>query len=470
MELNKLIQRQLKRSGMTLDSLPTDQEEWRQFIQSVSNAYENSDQERYLLERSMELSSQELLSLNEKLENAQSISRLGYWSYDKLKDRVQWSNTLSEICGLNASITPINYENFLSSIHEEHRTLFQEKVSKICVDYTPFDCEIKVKNYNNNDYFWYFISVTYDKNPEHTSNIFSGIAMDISKRKHFETELNVSNQKLITTARLAGMADVATSVLHNIGNVLNSANVSLGLILQKLKNDHYQKLIAVIQMIKDNLPNIVDYIKDDPKGKVVPRYLVSIGETLAKDYEIFGQEIQNISKHLDHMKEIVSKQQNISRVVSLKEKTFLHELINDALQISGGENLKEYIQLNKNYTENDFVLTDKSKATQIMINLIKNAKEAIIENRENQNKELTISVQKNSPEEFINISVEDSGIGITDENISKIFTFGFTTKENGHGFGLHSSVLAARELGGDLIAESKGKNQGSIFTLILPLQ
>ncbi|MDP1975016.1 MAG: ATP-binding protein, partial [Alphaproteobacteria bacterium] len=458
MELNKLIQRQLKRSGMTLDSLPTDQEEWQQFIQSVSNAYENSDQERYLLERSMELSSRELLSLNEKLENAQSISRLGYWSYDKSNDRVQWSNTLSEICGLNASITPINYENFISSIHEEHKALFQEKVNKICVDYISFDCEIRVKNYNNNDYFWYFISVTYDKNPEHGGNIFSGIAMDISKRKHFETELNVSNQKLITTARLAGMADVATSVLHNIGNVLNSANVSLGLILQKLKNDHCQKLFAVIQMIKDNLPNIVDYIKDDPKGKVVPRYLVSMGETLAKDHEVFGQEILNISKHLDHMKEIVSKQKSISRVVSLKEKTFLHELINDALQISGGENLKEYIQINKNYTENDFVLTDKSKATQIMINLIKNAKEAIIENIENKNKELSISVQKNAPEEFINISVEDSGIGITDENISKIFTFGFTTKKDGHGFGLHSSVLAARELGGDLIAKSKGFN------------
>lgn len=470
MELHKLIQRQLKKSKMAWDSLPTDQEEWQQFIQSVSNAYENSDQERYLLERSMELSSHELLSLNEKLENAQSISRLGYWSYDKEIDRIQWSNTLTEICGLNSSITPVSYEDFFKRIHLEHKELFQEKAQKLCAEHINFECEIKLKNYNDDNYCWYFVSGSCEKNLNSNCNLFSGIAMDITKRKHFETELNISNQKLVRTARLAGMADVATSVLHNIGNVLNSANVSLGLIKQNLKDDHFNKLFAITKMIKENLPNIVNYIQEDSKGKIIPRYLVNVTEYLEEKHTKLIQEIHNINKHLEHVKEIVSKQQGISRVASLKEKTFLHDLINDAIQISGGEMLQQYIQINKNYTEDNFVFTDKSKVTQILINLIKNAKEAIIENTENQTKELNISVHKNSPEESINISVEDSGLGITDDNIAKIFTFGFTTKANGHGFGLHSSVLAARELGGDLSAKSKGKNKGSVFTLTLPIQ
>jgi signal transduction histidine kinase len=470
MELHKLMQRQLKRSGMTLDSLPTDQEKWQQFIQSIDKAYENSDQERYLLERSMDLSSRELLTLNEKLENAQSVSRLGYWSYDKLNDRVQWSNTLTEICGLNASIQPISYKSFFSAIHEEHRTLFKEKVKQICIDYKIFECEIKIKNYNDDHYLWYIINVTHDKNADQIGNMFSGIAMDITKRKHFETELNISNQKLITTARLAGMADVATAVLHNIGNVLNSANVSLGMIKQNLKDDTYNKLFAIIKMIKDNLENIDTYIKEDPKGKIIPRYLVNMGDALEKDRLNFTQEIQNIAKHLDHVKEIVSKQQSISTVKGLKEKIFLHELIDDALQISGGESLQKYIKINKNYSENDFAFTDKSKITQIMINLIKNAGESILENTKNQTKEINISIQKNAFNESVDVSVEDTGIGISDENISKIFTFGFTTKKDGHGFGLHSSVLAARELGGDLIAKSKGNGEGSIFTLTLPTQ
>ena len=69
----------------------------------------------------------------------------------------------------------------------------------------------------------------------------------------------------------------------------------------------------------------------------------------------------------------------------------------------------------------------------------------------------------------VKISVMDNGVGIPCENLTRIFRFGFTTRKNGHGFGLHSGALAAHELGGALRAHSDGLGQGATFTLELPL-
>jgi signal transduction histidine kinase len=69
----------------------------------------------------------------------------------------------------------------------------------------------------------------------------------------------------------------------------------------------------------------------------------------------------------------------------------------------------------------------------------------------------------------VSIIVRDNGIGIPPENLIKIFNHGFTTKRDGHGFGLHSGANAAKEMGGSLTAESNGPGLGATFTLELPV-
>lgn len=81
---------------------------------------------------------------------------------------------------------------------------------------------------------------------------------------------------------------------------------------------------------------------------------------------------------------------------------------------------------------------------------------------------LTLSVQR-SGDAAAQISVADRGVGIAAENLTRIFSHGFTTRPEGHGFGLHSCVLAAREMRGSLTVHSDGAGQGAIFTLDLPL-
>ena len=114
------------------------------------------------------------------------------------------------------------------------------------------------------------------------------------------------------------------------------------------------------------------------------------------------------------------------------------------------------------------VPVDKHKVLQILLNLTANAKHACVDTGL-KNRQVTVRVTNG--DDRVRIAVSDNGVGISKENIKKIFNYGFTTrKKKGHGFGLHSGALIAKELGGALIAHSEGPGQGSIFTLELPLK
>lgn len=464
MELHNLLKRQMGRVGMDEESLPTNLNQWQSFLTSISNAYLEAEQERYTIERSIEISSQEFMQLTAKMENAQNIARLGYWSFEPTNDILFLSNNLYSLMNLESTSHITNKEQFLELIHPDDKEHFKNLIETVISQKKRTEHEIRIQS-TQGTYNWFHMVC--DALKEENQQELSGIAMDINKRKQVEEELNLSNQKLVDTARLAGMADVAISVLHNIGNTLNSANVALSIIQETLKKPHFQKLSAICDLLTANASNIENYLTQDPKGKLVPKYLVVLNEEIGKSINIYGTEIDNLSSSINHIKEIIAKQQDISKVHEIQEKVFLPEVIDDALKISGDSLLKRGIVTIKNYKDCGFILTDKSKLIQILINLIKNAQESIEMNNKCDKKNIDISVQ--TEKDNLKIMVEDTGIGIATDNLKKIFTFGFTTKKTGHGFGLHSSILAAKEIGGNLDVDSKGEGQGATFTLTLPL-
>ena len=113
------------------------------------------------------------------------------------------------------------------------------------------------------------------------------------------------------------------------------------------------------------------------------------------------------------------------------------------------------------------VMVDKHKVLQILVNLMRNAKYAMDELGPPE-KCLTVSIRRREPGRVV-VCVRDNGIGISAENLTRIFNHGFTTKRDGHGFGLHSGLQAARELGGRLCATSDGIGRGATFCLELPV-
>jgi signal transduction histidine kinase len=144
------------------------------------------------------------------------------------------------------------------------------------------------------------------------------------------------------------------------------------------------------------------------------------------------------------------------------------DLVEDALNMNGASLNHHHIELVRQYSNTPAINVDKHKVLQILVNMIRNAKHACDETKRTD-KRLTVAVGL-ADDRRVRISVIDNGIGISAENQPRIFNHGFTTRRDGHGFGLHSGALAAKEMGGCMTMHSDGMGLGATFTLELPLQ
>jgi signal transduction histidine kinase/HAMP domain-containing protein len=291
---------------------------------------------------------------------------------------------------------------------------------------------------------------------------------DITERKRAEAELKEAQEKLVETAHQAGMAEVATDVLHNVGNVLNSINVSTSLLTEKVSNSKLKGLEKVAGVINDHIDDLATFLVEDPQGKHVPVYLTEVSKLLNNEHAEILSTLRILSENVEHVKNIVGMQQSYAKVSGVEVSVSLTELVEDAIQINIAGLERHGAVLKREFDELPDVEIDKQKVLQIVVNLINNAKYAVTAGSK-ENRLITTRIYKHNERNF-RIEVSDNGIGISEENLTKIFNHGFTTKQSGHGFGLHSGALAAVELGGSLTAHSNGIEQGATFTLELPFK
>ena len=282
------------------------------------------------------------------------------------------------------------------------------------------------------------------------------------------TELESKNQALVETSRLAGMAEVATDVLHNVGNVLNSVNVSTTSICENLSDSHLLNVKKVAEMLVEHNDDLGTFLCKDSRGRHIPNYLIKTVELLVNEQARLIEKIQSIRANIDHIKEIISMQQTHARTSGFQIESSLIDVVEDAIQINLTTLERSKISVVKEFGEVGIVIIDKPRVLQIVINLIRNASEALVTS-DQEDKKLTIGCYKHE-DNLLRIEVIDNGIGISSENLTKIFQHGFTTKKKGHGFGLHSSALAANEMGGSLSAHSQGLGHGAKFILEFPMK
>jgi len=294
-----------------------------------------------------------------------------------------------------------------------------------------------------------------------------GIFQDITQHKLNAEQLDKLNRQLIDTSRSAGMADVATGVLHNVGNVLNSVSVSATVVADRLRRSKITKLCRATTMLREHNGRLAEYLTTDPKGKLIPEYLSTVADEMAGEQNELITRMSTVGEHIEHIKEIVAMQQNYAKVSGVYENLPAIELVEDALRINATAFDRHGIELVRDFAQNTpTVCVDRHKVLQILINLLRNAKHAMDE-RNGDFKRLVVRVDAASPA-MVRITITDNGVGIPAEHLTKIFNHGFTTKKNGHGFGLHSGGNAAKEMGGSLTGHSAGPGLGAEFTLELP--
>jgi two-component system, LuxR family, sensor kinase FixL len=293
------------------------------------------------------------------------------------------------------------------------------------------------------------------------------IGHDITSRKQAEANLAAVTQQLVQASRQAGMAELATGVLHNVGNVLNSVNVSTMLLTERIKRSKSERLAEVSQMLQENAGDLAKFFTEDEKGQRLPGYLAKLAEHLTSEKDSILFELADLSKNVEHIKKIIHTQQANAKVFGVVESVALAEVVNDALTINATSFDRYGIQLVREFDDLPLVTIDKQRLLQILVNLVRNAKHAILDGR-NHAKQLVVRI-KSLASDRVQIDVIDTGVGIMKENLTRIFNHGFTTKKEGHGFGLHSSALAAKELGGTLTAHSDGPERGATFSLVVPV-
>ncbi|MGA4643096.1 PAS domain S-box protein [Limisphaera sp. 4302-co] len=293
-----------------------------------------------------------------------------------------------------------------------------------------------------------------------------GISKDITELKKAEAELEVVHRRLVDASRLAGMAEVASDVLHNVGNVLNSINVSCSMLLDRVRQNRFANLARVPQLLREHAGRLDHFLTEDPRGKHLPGYLEAVSQALSEQQEFLLSELAQVRDHVEHIKQIVAMQQNYARLAGVEEQIEPVQLMEDALRINAAALTRHTITLIREFDPAPPILVDRHKVLQILVNLIRNAKYAVSDSGR-PDKRIIARIRREG-EEWLILEIEDNGVGIPAENLTRIFTHGFTTRPNGHGFGLHSSALAAKAMGGTLTVHSDGPGQGARFTLRIP--
>lgn len=272
---------------------------------------------------------------------------------------------------------------------------------------------------------------------------------------------------MVRVARSAGMADVAASVLHNVGNVLNSVNIAAGNVQAKLRNSETATLTQAAELLLAQQERLAEFLTQDERGRRLPAFLAELAGCLDREHESMRQDMAHLAGAVEHIRRIVRLQQDYGGAARSIECVDPAALLEKALALSAESFGRHGIKVTRRYERRAAVWLDQHRALQIIVNLISNARQAIKAARPSE-PEIAVSIENAGPERF-RICIEDNGIGIPAENLERIFSLGFTTKADGQGIGLHTSALMAREMSGTLTVRSAGRGRGAAFTLELPV-
>ncbi|HEX3047458.1 MAG TPA: substrate-binding domain-containing protein, partial [Bacillota bacterium] len=275
-------------------------------------------------------------------------------------------------------------------------------------------------------------------------------------------KLNQSYQKKLEQAHLEGMMTIVNGILHNIGNVLNSISVSTQLIRDLIETSPIADLLRANQLLENNLGNLNDFLGQDPKGKKLMQFYTKLGEPFLELHDRLLDQINRMNEKIKFVNDIILTQEGYIGFKSTLEETEVVPLIEDVLKIYLPALGRHQIRIIKNYHQIPKIKVQKMKLFYVLVNLIKNAKDALLEVSETCRR-LILTVETSGDKKYIRIT--DTGVGIRPELLHSIFAYGYTTKKDGHGFGLHSCANYMTEMEGKIWAESPGPGKGTTFVL-----
>jgi PAS domain S-box-containing protein len=311
---------------------------------------------------------------------------------------------------------------------------------------------------------WYVTRVMPLKDKQGVLLGFVTMATEITAQKRAELELERTRGDLVSASQRAGMGEMATGVLHNVGNVINSVNVSAASLRQELSSTHVEILARTIKLCEEQGEALPTFLTRDPRGQRVLALLSRVTQQIVDERRRFRTEVQRMIEHVNMIRSTVEVQQSLAKTGSLLEEALAQDLVERTLSMFRLDFETIRIRTEVEVEPGLRLQLDKQGTLQILINLIRNAIEAMTLVQGPRR----LRIRVHASDGYVSFAVEDNGCGIAPENLDYVFRHGFTTKKTGHGFGLHASTMAAKAMGGSLRAESEGLGRGARFILSLP--
>jgi signal transduction histidine kinase len=305
-----------------------------------------------------------------------------------------------------------------------------------------------------------------DKLEERVHERTRELSEQVKAKELAHERLSEAQGRLIVASRQAGMAEMATSVLHNVGNVLNSVNVSASVIGNSVQNLRIENLVKAVALLNEGNGDPVHFLTEDPRGRALPGYLRDLAGVMIESRKNLQEEVSSLVKQIDHVKAIVALQQDYAKNSTVAENLSPVEILEEAFEINRDAYERRGIKVVRQYENPPELFADRHKVLQILVNLLSNAQYALDKSPE---KRVTLCIRQNVGNGRVHFEISDTGVGIAPENLERIFMLGFTTRADGHGFGLHSGANAAREMDGQLFVFSEGIGRGATFILELPV-
>jgi signal transduction histidine kinase len=404
----------------------------------------------------------ELEALSVRFEIATRAAHAGVWEWRERTDELWFNDTMYAIHGLPANSPLPSREKLIDMIHPDDLLKAQSVWDGALSDSGQMNSQFRIIRPDGKIVHVESVAVLSTDSATSERRLV-GITLDISKRVASEQRERLLQKQLREASHQSGMAEVATGVLHNVGNVLNSLGVSSATARARLRASQLDRLKRVTAMLEANQHALGDFFASDPRGRRVPQYLAALGERLRQDVEDLSQEFDAIHGHFQYLRKIVQTQQSFARCSGAEEAVSVCELLETALELKGRE--LRGAEITRDIPNLPAIWTNRYKLLQIIVNFIGNASDAIEANEPGRR---WIAVRGRLTGGWLEIAVEDSGVGMSADLLERVWEFGFTTKAHGHGFGLHSAAMAAQQLGGSVAASSPGPGRGACFSVKIP--
>jgi PAS domain S-box-containing protein len=302
---------------------------------------------------------------------------------------------------------------------------------------------------------------------DHAGSIIGtfGISKDLTALKQAEADLERAHKDLVEASRVAGMAEVAINVLHSVGNVLNSLNISTSVIAERTRESQIANIAKLSTLFQEHQGDLGAFLTTDPRGQRVPAFLAAVTQQLTLDQSATLAELEGLRKNVDLLAETIAQQQKFVTAARVIEAFPLVDLLEEVLRLEGVTSGGKFAIV-QDYDARPTITIERHKVRQILASLVQNAKHACDESGKTIR---TLNLRIAADQHHAWIKVTDNGVGISAEDLTRIFRHGASARQEGHGFGLHHAATTAFSIGGSLTAQSPGLGHGATFTLQLPL-